>query len=139
MWEILQNSAYWTDFAGDLEDSKSISGGTLCVFGSHTFVSNSWMSDLSSWSYDMEGRAKKCVERFCELANRTTEQLYKSATPCMDDHQVREQENGSVGKLTAVSSQIVLKYLYLARIGRPDIFVVCERTCSCGSGVDKSM
>ena len=31
------------DFAGDLEDSKSTSGGTLCVFGSHTFVPISWM------------------------------------------------------------------------------------------------
>ena len=27
-----------SDVAGDLEDSKSTSGGTLCVFGSHTFV-----------------------------------------------------------------------------------------------------
>ena len=27
-----------SDFAGDLEDSKSTSGGTLCVFESHTFV-----------------------------------------------------------------------------------------------------
>ena len=33
-----------SDFAGDLEDSKSTSGGTLCVFGSHTFVPISWMS-----------------------------------------------------------------------------------------------
>ena len=32
-----------SDFAGDLEDSKSTSGGTLCVLGSHTFVSISWM------------------------------------------------------------------------------------------------
>ena len=30
-------------FAGDLEDSKSTSGGTLCIFGSHTFVPISWM------------------------------------------------------------------------------------------------
>ena len=29
-------------FAGDLEDSKSTSGVTLCVFGSHTFVPISW-------------------------------------------------------------------------------------------------
>ena len=36
---LLQDS----DFAGDLEDSKSTSGGTLCVFGSHTFVPISWM------------------------------------------------------------------------------------------------
>ena len=32
-----------TDFAGDFEDSKSTSGGTLCIFGSHTFVPISWM------------------------------------------------------------------------------------------------
>ena len=32
-----------SDFAGDLEDSKSTSGGTSCVFGSHTFVPISWM------------------------------------------------------------------------------------------------
>ena len=32
-----------SDFAGDLEDSKSTSGGTLCIFGSHTFVPKSWM------------------------------------------------------------------------------------------------
>ena len=33
-----------SDFARDLEDSKSTSGGTLCVFGSHnTFVPMSWM------------------------------------------------------------------------------------------------
>ena len=25
---------------------------------------------ISSWSYDMEGHAKKCVERYCELATR---------------------------------------------------------------------
>ena len=24
---------------------------------------------ISSWSYDMAGHAKKCVERYCELAN----------------------------------------------------------------------
>ena len=35
---------------------------------------------ISSWSYDMEGHAKKCVERFCELANKTTQQLYKEST-----------------------------------------------------------
>ena len=30
---------------------------------------------ISSWSHDMEGHAKKCVERYCELANITTQQL----------------------------------------------------------------
>ena len=32
-----------SDFAGDLQDSKSTSGGTLCIFGNHTFVPISWM------------------------------------------------------------------------------------------------
>ena len=31
------------DFAGDLEDSKSTCGGTLCFLRSHTFVPISWM------------------------------------------------------------------------------------------------
>ena len=69
----------------------------------------------------MEGHAKKCVERYCELSNKTTEQLYKFATPRLDDHQFEEKENGSVGELSIVCSQIVLKCLYLARICRPDI------------------
>ena len=41
---------------------------------------------ISSWSYDMEGHAKKCVERYYELAKKTTQQLYKVSTPCIDDH-----------------------------------------------------
>ena len=35
-----------------------------------------------AWSYDMEGHAQKCVERYCEMANKKTEQLYRVATPC---------------------------------------------------------
>ena len=46
MWEIQQCRTglfQGSDSAGDLEDSKSTSGGTLCVFGSQTFVPISWM------------------------------------------------------------------------------------------------
>ena len=69
----------------------------------------------------MEGHAKKCVERYCEIANKTTEQFFKVATPCMDDHHFREEENGAVGELPTVCSQIVLKCVYLAHIGRLEI------------------
>ena len=58
-----------------------------------------------------------------DIANwqtKTTQQLDKVATPWLDDHQYKE-EMGSVGDLSTVCSQIVLKCLYLARIGRPDI------------------
>ena len=77
---------------------------------------------ISSWSYDMEGHAKKCVERCCELANKTTQPLYNVSTFCIDDHHFKEEEMKSVGELSQVCSQIVLKCRYLARIGRPDIF-----------------
>ena len=76
---------------------------------------------VSAWSYDMEGHVKKCVERYCDLANRTTQQLYKVSTPGIDDHHFKEEELKSVGELSKVCSQIVLKCLYLARVGRPDI------------------
>ena len=68
---------------------------------------------------DMEGHAKKCVERYCEL--RTTQQLYKVSIPCIDDHHFKEEELKSVGELSKVCSQIVLKCPYLARVERPDI------------------
>ena len=32
-----------SDVAGDLEHSKSTSGGILCIFGRHMFVPKSWM------------------------------------------------------------------------------------------------
>ena len=62
-------------------------------------VSGKSDANISSWSSDMEGHAKKCVERYRELANKTTQQLYKVETPCIDDHQFKEEEMGSVGEL----------------------------------------
>ena len=81
-----------------------------------------WSENLSisPWSYDMEGHAKKCVERYCEWANKTTQQLHKVSTPCIDDHHFKEEELKSVGELSKICSQIVFKCLHLARIGRPD-------------------
>ena len=67
---------------------------------------------FSSWFYDLEGHAKKCVERYCELANRTTQQLYRVSIPCIDDHHFKEEEWKSVGELSKICSQIVLKCLY---------------------------
>ena len=92
---------------------------------------------ISSWSYDMEGHAKKCVERYCELANKTTQQLYKVATPCMDDHQFKEEENG-------VSRGIV--YSLLTNCSEMSVFgsywktwyfVVCEQACACFNKMDQ--
>ena len=48
MWATLLSIVDWvyfqdSEFAGDLEDSKSTSGGVLGIFGSRTFVPISWM------------------------------------------------------------------------------------------------
>ena len=84
---------------------------------------------IHSWSCDMEGHAKKCVGKMlanCRIKRRNN-QMYKVATPSMDDHQFEEEEeeeeeeNQSVGDSSTVCSHVVLKCLYLARIGRPDI------------------
>ena len=42
-------------------------------------------------------------------------------TSCIDAHHFKEEELKSVGEWSKVCSQIVLKCLYLARSGRPDI------------------
>ena len=34
---------------------------------------------------------RKCVVRYCELANKTTQQLYNVSTPCIDDHHFKEE------------------------------------------------
>ena len=76
---------------------------------------------ISSWSCDMELHAKKCVERYCELANKTTQQLYKVSIPSIDDQHSKEEELKSEGELSKVCCQSVLRCLYLARMSRPDI------------------
>ena len=73
-------------------------------------------------SYDMAGHAKKCVERYCELANKTTQQLYKVSTPCIEDHHFKEEEMKSVGEwITSMLSNCSEMLVLGARIGRADI------------------
>ena len=76
-------------------------------------VSQKSDANISSWSYDMEVYAKRCVQRHCELANKTTQPFFRVATPCLDDHQFKEEEMGSVGELSKMCSKIVLKCLFL--------------------------
>ena len=55
------------------------------------------------------------MERYCELANKTTPQLYKVSTPCIDDHHFKEV------KSVENCQKYVLKCFQLARVGRPGI------------------
>ena len=69
----------------------------------------------------MEGHAKKCVERYCELANKTNQQLYTVATPCLGDHQFKEEESRISWRIIHSLLTNCSEMSYLARIGRPDI------------------
>ena len=75
----------------------------------------------AAWSHDVEGHAEKCVERYCELADKKVEQLYKVSSLCLDDHHFKKEELASVGELPDVCSKVVQKSWFLARIGWPDI------------------
>ena len=61
---------------------------------------------ISSWSYDMEGHAKRCVEINCELVNKTRQQFFKAATTRSDDHQLKEADNESLGDLSTNFSEM---------------------------------
>ena len=43
-------------------------------------------------SFDMEGHAQKCVERYRELVNMKVEHFHKVSHPCLDDHQFKQEE-----------------------------------------------
>ena len=61
----------------------------------------------------MEGHAKKRVERYCELANKTTEQLYKVSTPCIDDPPLERRRNEICWRIvTSMLSNFFKKNVY---------------------------
>ena len=83
------------------------------------FCSAKLGADIFSWSFDMEGHVKKCVERCCELVNKKHQLMYKVTTPCLDDYSTNT--NWELLENCEKYTQIVVTCLYLARIGRPDI------------------
>ena len=88
---------------------------------------------ISSWSYDMKGHAKKCVERYCELANKTTEQWYKVITPCLDGRK------WICWRIIHCLLTKCSKMLVFGTHWWTWYFVVREQICSCYHQVDQSM
>ena len=43
-----------------------------------------------------KGMRKKCVERYCEVANKKYRAVVKVSSPCLDDHQFKKEELESV-------------------------------------------
>ena len=78
--------------------------------------------NLPSWEGGREGGGRnldripspglitlKGVERNCELAKETTQQLHKVSTPCLDHHHFKEEALGAVGESSKVCSRSVLE------------------------------
>ena len=89
-----------------------------------TKIENESKENIEAWSYNMELHAHECVERFCELAQKSINQLHKVSTP---NQQIKVEDMESVGELSERWSQTVLKCLHIARIGRLDLlWTVCN-------------
>ena len=112
--------------------------GSLTSAGAVEKLLNSGIviAKFTAWSCDMDGQAKKCVERSCELAKNTSSSCIKS--PCLDDHVCKKEELEAIGALSKVCSPIVLKCICLAhRLTRGP--VVCAQTGTSSGRVDRSL
>ena len=66
---------------------------------------------VKAYFYSMVGHAEKCIEKYCELAGITEQQLKVVATPGLDGHQIPSEKFETKGILHANCSRIVLKIL----------------------------
>ena len=64
---------------------------------------------------------KSASRDFVNWQSKKTEQLYKVSKIFLDDQNFKKEELEMVRELSKICSQIVLKCLHLARIGRHDI------------------
>ena len=89
-----QTNKHIVDNCRNLFESTISAGATEMTFYSEKLGAN-----ISSWSYALEGHAKKCVERYCELAKKkTTQQFFTNRNTMHDDHPFKEEEMRSVGE-----------------------------------------
>ena len=136
---------YSWDVFKDTEMSKDIVENYRTMFESRFQEGGKWKITrlenpfISSWSYDMEGHAKKCVERYCELTNRTTQQLYKVSTPCLDDHHFKEEELKSVGEIVKRMLSNCSEMLILGTCWKTRYSMVGEQICTIHYKMDQSL
>ena len=119
----------------DLKQETPQAGSMILAGGDPSSSRRSYpktdVSKTRAWNYDMIGHAEKCVERWCELANKEPKDLPMVGTPCIDDHNLRPEDFIEKGELSQVCQKIVMKCLYLARIGRPDILYAINVLARC--------
>ena len=75
---------------------------------------------------------------FCELANKTTQQLYKVSLHASMTTTSKKKKMKFVGELSQVCSQIVVKCSEWVRMGRPDV-LWSVKNCEMDYEVDQSL
>ena len=73
-------------------------------------------AQIVPWFYETEGHVHKCVERYCELANKQVEHFFSIfffkfllGSKQQVDHQFKQEDLESVAELSEACSQIVFK------------------------------
>ena len=102
-------------------------------------LSSSESFSISTWSSDMEAHVQKCVERYCELTNKSTQQHYKESTPCIDDHHFKEEELKSVGELSKYMLSSCCEILILDTYWTTWYSMLWEQTCTIDYKMDQSL
>ena len=84
----------WDALKENAKKSKDIVVNYRTMFESRISAGGTEKTSIApKSSYDLEGHAKKCVEGYYVLVNKTTQQLYKVSTPCIDDHHFKRRRH----------------------------------------------
>ena len=89
-----------------------ISAGALEKLPETRASGNFYAEIISSWSYDMECHAKKCMERYCELSKKKHPTMIQSRDAMHGCSSIYKRINWISWRLSTVCSQIVLKCFF---------------------------
>ena len=103
-------------FAGDLRDSKSTSGGLLCVLGSHTFVPIPWMCQRqTAVSHSMK------LFRLTQVYVWMVYQLYNWVSVCWE-HFPAKQPRETLSVINAIGSFRLISILRIVCVSPLTVF-----------------
>ena len=75
----------------------------------------------------MQGFLQQCIDRSLDLAEVDVSTLNPAYTPCLDEHNMNQDDYETSGYLAPVAASIVMKILYMARSCRFDLlYPVCS-------------